>query len=57
MEFYFQPLWVKVGHASTGGGSLHMLEMAGWYFSKCSSVEDDPVLHDVVYLQREIIVV
>jgi hypothetical protein len=57
MEFYFRPLWVKVGHASMGGGSLCILERAGWYFSKCSSVEGSPVLLNVVYLEREIIVI
>jgi hypothetical protein len=42
-----------VGHAAERSGSLCMLERAKWFFSKCSSVEDDHVLLNVVYLERK----
>jgi hypothetical protein len=53
MEFYFQPLWVKVGHASGGSGSLRLLDRAILFFSKYNSVEDDPILFNVVYKERK----
>ena len=53
MKFYFQPLWVKVGHVSVGSGSLHLLERAVWFLLKCNSVEDGPVLLNVVYKERK----
>lgn len=43
-----------MGYALEGNGSLHMLplERAEKFFSKGNSLEDDPVLLDVVYLER-----
>ena len=52
MEFYLRPLWVKVGYAYVGGGSLRLLERAVLLFSKGSSVEDDPILLNVVNFTR-----
>jgi hypothetical protein len=34
-------------------GSLRMLEWAARFFSNGSSVEDDPILLDMVYLERK----
>jgi hypothetical protein len=35
------------------GESLRLLEWVVWLFSKGSNVEDDPILLDVVYLERK----
>jgi hypothetical protein len=42
-----------VGYASEDSGAFCILERAGRFFSKGSPVEDDSVLLDVVYLERE----
>lgn len=40
-----------------GSGSLHLLESAMRFFSKCNSVENDLVLLIVVFMERETFVV
>lgn len=48
MELHLQSFWDKVGNASTSGGvgedNLAVI--------KCSSVEDDSILLNMVYLER-----
>lgn len=47
------PPMSNVGYAYEGSGSLLMMERVTRFFSKCSSVEQDSVLFDLVYLERE----